>query len=666
MTRSLGPALILVLVLAAIAPFAAVGAAQEDTPTPSANETRHIDPDETNQDGDLLGVQSALAQRMAQRLSGSSVQLSQDQYDLANELVGQEYQDQYGKYVDVAGETDAEDRAESFETAQQRQQELVSDVSEYNQKYEEYQEARRNGNEERARRLARELDDLSEDISTTEAELTEAYTDIQNQSGVDMSEGSAAVNETVANVSERQEEIRRLEFEATTLTITARSDRVSFIDPLVLDGRLVTENGSAVADRDVVLRLNGRRLLAQTDDEGRFTAEYRPVTMPTGTSDQTVRYVPNATSTYLGSQANITFTVEQVDSTTTVETATGRVAFDEPVTASGRVTALGRDVPGVPVVLSVNGKVIARTNTSADGRYSLTGVLPASVQTGTQTLRVTVPLEGRAIGGSNDTAQMTVTETGTNLTLDTEPSASSIELTGRLATDDGDGVAGQQLEITRNGSVMATAVTGRNGSYSVTLSGTAEERYRVAVSYDEPTTNLENASASDVVTLPPGAANADGGDGVLELLASNTLAVAAAGLLLVLLGLGGGWWWLRESNTGPDEPGGGVEPAPTTAGAESEPSSSDPLAPARASVDENAGAAVERAYTTIRQRLHARGLGSDDATHWEFFRSCDAAGLEHSDSLETLTSLYERAAFDRKGVSETDAERALEQAARFV
>jgi hypothetical protein len=402
----------------------------------------------------------------------------------------------------------------------------------------------------------------------------------------------------------------------------------------------------------------------------------------------TVRYVPADTSVYLGSRANASFVVEQVDSTVSVERLTPRATFGTPVEVSGEVSAAGRGVSGVPVVLSVEGTRLARGTTTEDGEFRLAGSLPAGVSVGNRTVTVRVPLEDRAVAGSAATRTLEVTETATGLTLETETAGTTISLSGALATRAGDGIAGQQLEIRRNGSLVATTQTGPEGRYEATVSGEAGERYRVAVRYEEPSTNLEDASASAIVTLPP--ANGDGGGGggvggsgadgesgadggLLERLsgvAENPLVVLGALLGLgVSLGLAVwlvGRWRAAEALDEDTGTAPVVATEPADSGGQPEVAESDPLAPARSAIDGNADAAVERAYSVTRGRLQARDIASSDATHWEFYRACVAAGLEETAALEALTSLYERAAFGPASVSRGDAEIALAEADRFV
>lgn len=667
--------LVVLLLLAASGPGVLLAGAQPDTPTPTpgTNETtvQHVDPDETSADGDLSALQSSLARRMAARLADSSIQLSQGQYEAADQLVGEEYQDQYGKYVEVAGETDEGPQSETFATAQQNQRQLARDVETYRETLEAYRTARRNGNEQRARRLARELNALATNISTTETTLVGSYETLETESGADLSDGQQVINRTVENVTTTQAEIRAATFTATSLTVSADAETASFAAPLVLTGELTTENGTALADRRVQFRIGEQTLQTTTDADGSFTVEYRPVTRPVGETDVTLRYVPNASSVYLGSKTSVSVTITQVTPALQVETVTDRVGFGETVRVTGRVTAAEMSVDGVPVVMTVGGQQIA-TGTTTDGTFTLLGLLPAGVAAGTAQVQVRIPLEDRAIAGTTTTRSLQVMETATDLSVRATASESTVQLRGRLTTRDGTPVSGQELTLVRNGSVVETVQTTAGGTYTAQLAGEPETAYRVRVQYDDSSTNLGPANATTVVTLLP-SAGATGDTGasdssiIAQLGATVTelplLALFGAGLVFALVA-GAVWLWRREETSGTAASSDGVvtNSVPTADSADSDAA----LAAAQAALAEDADVAVERGYTRIRQQLQARGLGSSAATHWEFYRACVAAGLTGTDALEQLTQLYEQAAFGPAGVDRAAAEAALEAATQLL
>lgn len=79
----------------------------------------------------------------------------------------------------------------------------------------------------------------------------------------------------------------------------------------------------------------------------------------------------------------------------------------------------------------------------------------------------------------------------------------------------------------------------------------------------------------------------------------------------------------------------------------------------------NPDAAVECCYEAVRWDLEARIELEGGQTHWEFYRryrDSPASDLEELNTLRTITDAYERAVFDRRGNTTSDAERVLEQA----
>ncbi len=660
-----------VFVVASVAaPGVVAVAAQEETPTGNETRTPHVDPDATNQNGDLGGIQRALASRMADRLAGSSLQLSQGQYERADELVGEEYQDQYGKYVDVAGETDEDDASETLNTARDQQEDLIESVREYNETRQEYQEAKRNGNEQRARRLARDLEQQSQNVTASATQLQSSYERIGNQTGRNLTDASRAIAEVSTDIEQQQAEIRAAEFQPANLTLTAQAQSASFLNPVSLAGRLTTANGSAIAGARIVVADPERRYVTRTDPDGRFELAFRPVLARLGAQSVTVSYRPNGTSVYLGANATADLLVTQVDSTVTIEDATAEAAFGDAVRVTGRVAAGNRPVPSVPVVVTVGGTRLATGRTTENGSYTLTGELPAPVRAGNRTLRVRLPFEKRSVAADDRGRTLRVRSSPTNLTLSTSASDGGITVSGRLRTGDGEAVVSQPIEVRRNGSTVTVTRTNDDGRYSATIPADPGTQYEVTVAYDEPATNLRASNASTLVAVPPSDGgqgrdgDAGGGDGIVsdlrDWLASNAL--LAGGLLVgcVLAGLAIGRALAESSDMST-----GTAPTP---GRPAEPESDEPegattpLAAARGALGENTNAAVERAYAAARSRLQADGIATSDATHWEFYRACLEAGIDRSEALETLTGLYERAAFDPRDVSESDAETAVERA----
>jgi len=113
---------------------------------------------------------------LAAQLGDGAIQLSEGEYELASEYVGEEYRDRLGQYVDVAGQTEGRVTRSKFEEAGEQQARLSEAVAEYRETKDEYEAAREAGNEDRARELGRELETLADEIESPAARSGSATT----------------------------------------------------------------------------------------------------------------------------------------------------------------------------------------------------------------------------------------------------------------------------------------------------------------------------------------------------------------------------------------------------------------------------------------------------------------------------------------------------------
>ena len=247
---------------------------QNDTSTP----IRHKDPDEASSDDTTAALQRELASRLSQRLSQSSVNISQGEYEQAEEILGDEYSELLDKYSEVAEANNGGSSAADFEQAQERQRSLATQVADYQRTREAYREAKAAGNDTRARALARELLRSQNAIQQNASELNQTYSRIQVDSGVDTSTGQQQVQTVSQNISETQAQIREVEFTETRLTVQAGTQNGSFTNPITVSGRLRTASGESIQSQRVNITIGTQTYPVTTTDTGRFTLQYRPVT----------------------------------------------------------------------------------------------------------------------------------------------------------------------------------------------------------------------------------------------------------------------------------------------------------------------------------------------------------------------------------------------------
>ncbi|WP_312907572.1 hypothetical protein [Natronosalvus caseinilyticus] len=664
--RTVGIVVCVVMLLATSATAAIAGADRGVEPTPSiagqadesgtndTNTTRHQNPDEYSEEGDLEGVERWLSGWLTDQLGGSAIQLSQGEYDRASQYVDEEYRDRLDQYVDVAGETEGESHEETFEDAQEEQRRTTETAREYEETYEEYEGARATGDDERARELARELETLAEELNDSSTTLRTHYNTIETETGTDLSGADAAIEEVNQDIQEAQAEIRELEFVETELTIEATGPTtISFLDLLEARGQLQTVDGEAIANEPVRLEIGAQTLVTETDATGAFTVTYRPTTINASTTDLAVRYRPANESAYLGSQTDVPVSIEPVEPVLSDLEATDQARFGDAIHLAGAATVEDVPVDRLPLSVTLDGQRVGEVDVS-EGQFNGTVTVPLSVPAGDQELRVAWPHEDRALAPANATTTVTITETESALSMDADPDGETLAVTGRLTAADGDGVANQSVALTLDGDPVEAVTTNADGRFEGELTPSSDaESVTVGASYDDPGTSLASAQAKTTVTLAT-----QEGSGLLTWL---LVATGLGGMVVLVLV---GWWYRRARPTTSPSPG---PETPAETGSEDAESTRVLVRTQLAqAADQLANgqpdAAVERAYTAARHDL-ASGLAAAGAlTHWEFYhRYHERADEPARDRLRAITEGYERAAFDPTGLTESEAATVLKR-----
>ncbi|ELY76572.1 hypothetical protein C488_08097 [Natrinema pellirubrum DSM 15624] len=639
-------------------------AVQQNDSAEERNETTpHRNPDEYSEDGDLEGVERWLSNRLTSQLGESAIQLSEGEYELASDYVGEEYRNRLEQYVDVAGQTSGESNEETFEETGEQQARLTEAVQEYRDTKAEYEAARQAGNEERARELARELESLADEIESLGGSVREGYIDIEAETGTDLSESDAAIENVTDEIESEQAVVRAQEFTETDLSLTIEREEISFRDPLVATGELRTLDGSPIANEEIRLDIGNHTERVTTDASGGFTLEYRPTDESLSTDELDIQYVPDTQSIYLGDETTVDVSIDQVEPTLVLEETPSEVAYGERHAVTGELTVDGRSVDGVPVSVSLGGERL-ETVPVKNGVFGSSSPIPAAVEDGDRDLVVRLPLEGQALAGTANTTTVTVRETQSTLSIDeTSISGQEVMVNGSLATVDGDGVRGESVQIRIDGSTVDTVTTEAGGSFGTTVSipSSSSGDMTVAAVYTGDGSNLETARVETTVMIDGSASRIP----TPVLLAGGFVAVIAAGL---------GLWWVRRSDEGaspasPARDQGGVAGERTPADRSTE-STADPVDPLleRAADQLAAGRpndAVRTSYAAVRRALASRIDGQKSLTHWEFYRTYRNADAAETDLLRAVTQGYERAAFDPGTVPTTESAALLEKARRL-
>ncbi|SFK64987.1 hypothetical protein SAMN04487950_0382 [Halogranum rubrum] len=629
---------------------------------------QHENPDSANQDGNLDAVESYLARILAERLGDSSIQLNQGEYEQARQLVGDDYSKNLEKYIDVAGDTGNERTADRFEETQETQQGYTDTVQNFRQTYDEYQEAKQNGNEQRARELARELNTLAQRSNRQSTQLNESYTALSNQTGADFTDAQESVDEIQQNISTQEQSVLEEEFTPTTLAVDAEPSTISFREPLQVSGQLTTEDGSALADQTIRLETAGRNVTTTTDADGEFSLTYRPTVLPLSTENVTVRYVPEASSIYLGANETVDVSVSQTDATLQVTESPTAVAYGDELTVTGSVAVDDVAVADAPLIVSVGSTPIATTRTTSEGGFQVETTLPANVSAGSQELRVRLSGQDRAVTATPATTPIQIEETPTSLTVDANNSSSrSVTVAGQFQTADGRPLSGHELEFVVDGTLVGTTTTASEGRYRTQLqipkqqlSGEATAVQITAV-YTGERTNLASTRAKTLVTVTT-AGNGDVANTFFPGDDSSVLYWIGGGLAVVLLLAGGGLLYLRRTTAEPTQPTDTEDTFATTPDQPDSTLEADQslleLAQTRVASGETK-TAIEAAYEALRARFAAPLGLSSAATHWELYRAYQAQIGEHTTTLREFVERYERATYGRDAPSPDEASEAV-------
>ncbi len=635
---------------------------------------RHRNPREYDADGDLEALEGRLLTRLVDDLEAGALSLEDGDYQRAARSVDESYAASLDRYAEIAAATAGETDAALFELAGESQGRIVEAVRRYNETKAEYERARAAGDEGRARSLARELETLATSINESSRELRATYDDLEAATDGNLSTADAAIEAVTEEIRAEQATIRETEFVATTLTVDASRETISFSEPLTATGRLQTATGRPVGSETIRLAVGNGSVRTETAADGSFAFEYRPPAEPVSTDRLAIEYVSANESLYLGSETAVAVSIEQDDPTVSgLETPTA-VAYGETATVGGRLHVGGTPVDGVPLAVTLGDERIGRTET-ADGSFEAAVEVPATVPDGERDLGVRLGYEDRAIAGTTATPDVTVRETEVDVTVSAArvgDAERTVAVDGTLETAAGSPVAGRPVRLNAGGTTLETVTTAADGSFAATVevpAGAARGDEPIVATYDGAGSNLASDTAAATVTVSTEARSWLG--------VPVWVWFGVGGGLVLLLGAAGFVWRRRgrssrssqSASTGDALTDTATNPVAERSGTEIADvvleHGRDALSRGRPN------RAVELAYAAVRHALSDRidpGGSSTALTHWEFYRRWAARRTDGPDSddtadpalLRSVTERYERATFDVTDVSAAEAERVLE------
>lgn len=628
-------------------------------------------------------LQAYLLARMSRTLNASAANLSEREYDRASELLDRRYDGDLRRYRTVAAELDEADSAETYERLGDTQGAVIADARTAERLGQRYADAARNGDDARARRLARRLINQSRSLATNTTRLVDTYGRAQNQTGTDYSAQIDRFELIEQRVTALSAQVRAREFNSTSLSVRTNRTTASFTAPVRVSGRLTLENATPVTNQTIALQVGPRQYTVETNATGGFSLLYRPVLAPVAQETLTVRYLPQPTALYLPARDSTPLAIRQEEATLSEVQTTETTRFREPLRVRGVVTVDGRRVAGVPLRLLVNETRLATTTVGPNGTFGARTTTPAGVPAGTRQLAVRAPAE-RAVR-VDTTRSLEVAATQTTLTGSVaRRNESRAVVTGQFTTADGRPLANRTLGVAVAGPIR-TVETGANGTYTVridlTLGFLDTPRDRIRVRYRNPTTNL--AQTSVVVSVPPPEAAPTSFEdleeidelGPVELLRAvlaNEVVLATV-TLAVSAGLVGGVVRLyrrrRDEAVADDET---PDDGTTTDGSTDTPADDDAATtphPYTAALDdarralsrEEPTTAVLQGYGVVWAVLREQ-LEMTTPTHRELYAAAADTDSCPGAPLGRLTDAYERTAYSPESVDRAVARDALEAA----
>lgn len=460
----------------------------------------------------------------------------------------------------------------------------------------------------------------------------------------------------------------------TTLDVQVSSDPFSYTNPGEVRGTLRTANGTPVANERVRLRIENRSRLVTTGANGSFAFQYRPRSIPLGTTPVEVQYDPEPSSVYRPDTATFTATVVQATPILSVERSPARVGYGDDLEVTTEVRVNGTGVGSVPVEIRIDGVLFKRLVTQSDGTATTAIQLPVIVQAGNQSVSATIPYEDRAIAGDTAATAITVETQPSALSLNATREDDAIEVTGQLTTADGRAIPNQPVRILLDGEQQTAVETAQNGRFETRLSSDGADTAAVTARYEQTNTNLGDSNAS--VTLAASESGADGllgilQRGIVQLRAQLTVPVIAAlltGAVLVVFEITArriGLFWsddFPEDDVTVTTDRSSDPPEPTAATASPAAGATDQMD--RALADGEYDTAVELAYDAIHSELTADRELRDNATHWELLEWCQERDFdpEQVESIRTVVEAYDRVAFSADTLDRSSAKSAVEHA----
>ena len=380
-------------------------------------EPRHENPDSVSESGNTTRPKSQLLDPIVDRLIRSTEKIESGNYDEAQQLLGDDYDEEVSSYMELhrvtqPDNTQVQEREILLSETGAKQVEYAEIISEYKQTQSEYQFAQLENNPEREERLARELKRLSRELEQREGIIVGNY----NQISDELQPSAISIRQKTNEIEAQTRDTVGQELPSLTVEDSPETALAGTIISSSGQVEIGDEPASSVSIR---MYLEGERL-AQTrsNDNGEYVIRGpAPAEIPVGSNNLSI--VAGGGDTGLISvseQKNLT--VREAEPALTLravrEEATSLQEEEVTEQAGQNVTIFGEllatpeaGIAGQNVSILIEGEQQETVRTGPDGRYSTRIELNESViDTNSVTINAIFDGEGTSVESAEVSASL--------------------------------------------------------------------------------------------------------------------------------------------------------------------------------------------------------------------------------------------------------------------
>ena len=243
----------------------------------------------------------------------------------------------------------------------------------------------------------------------------------------------------------------------TNLSIDTIDDTTIESD-ITISGILKDEFGNLLANKEIIITINGQEYTTTTDNDGKYNYKYK--TEMTGLHNIEVIYAGD--TTYFPSNNKTTFNVRKINTNISINNINDTTIGQE-IEISGVLTdEFGNNIPNATIKIIVNGNQQNTTITDTEGNYKV--IIKNTL--GLNTVFVIYDGNYKYYPSNNQTSFNTTTNTMISINnIDDTTIGSSININGTLKDGEGNTLSNTNLIITINGQKY-TVITDNDGKYN--------------------------------------------------------------------------------------------------------------------------------------------------------------------------------------------------------